>query len=108
MLSGIFSREQLFQRQKRKGFLHLIVTGDEKWIHYNESKRRISWGKTTHQHRRQSRISMIRNFGSAFGGIKCSLLRAAQTERNHHGRSLSIDAFELSIEGKRAAIRAET
>ncbi|KAG5308927.1 MOS1T transposase, partial [Pseudoatta argentina] len=26
--------ELLLQRQKRKGFLHRIVTGDEKWIHY--------------------------------------------------------------------------
>ncbi|KAG5318880.1 MOS1T transposase, partial [Pseudoatta argentina] len=27
--------ELLLQRQKRKGFLHRIVTGDEKWIHYD-------------------------------------------------------------------------
>lgn len=30
-----FTCEQLLQRQKRKGFLHRIVTGDEKWIHYD-------------------------------------------------------------------------
>ncbi|KAG5326614.1 MOS1T transposase, partial [Pseudoatta argentina] len=29
----------LLQRQKRKGFLHRIVTGDEKWIHYDNPKR---------------------------------------------------------------------
>ena len=39
-----FVCEQLLQRQKRKGFLHCIVTGDEKWIHYNNPKRRKSWG----------------------------------------------------------------
>ncbi|KAG5318106.1 MOS1T transposase, partial [Pseudoatta argentina] len=39
------SRELLLQRQKRKDFLHRIVTGDEKWIHYDNLKRRKSWGK---------------------------------------------------------------
>ena len=43
MLSVVFSPcEQLLQRQKRKGFFHRIVTGDEKWIHYNNQKRRKS------------------------------------------------------------------
>ena len=28
----------LFQRQKRKGFLHQIVTGDKNWIHYDNPK----------------------------------------------------------------------
>jgi histone-lysine N-methyltransferase SETMAR len=40
--------EQLLQRQQRKGFLHRIVTGDEKWIHYDNPKRRKSWGKPGH------------------------------------------------------------
>jgi len=33
-----FTCEQLLQRHKRKGFLHRIVTGDEKWIHYDNPK----------------------------------------------------------------------
>ena len=37
--------EQLLQRQKRKGFLHRIVTGDEKWIYYSNPKRKKSWVK---------------------------------------------------------------
>ena len=37
--------ELLLQRQKRKGFLHRIVPGDEKWIRYNIPKRRKLWGK---------------------------------------------------------------
>lgn len=41
----IFTCEQLLQRQKRKGFLHRIVTGDEKWIHYDNPKRKKSWCK---------------------------------------------------------------
>lgn len=40
--------EQLLQRHKRKGFLHRIVTGDEKWIQYSNSKRKKSWGLPGH------------------------------------------------------------
>ncbi|UYV79179.1 K02A2.6-like [Cordylochernes scorpioides] len=40
--------ELLLKRQNRKGFLHRIVTGDEKWIHYDNPKRRKSWNKPGH------------------------------------------------------------
>ncbi|GJQ85523.1 hypothetical protein Trydic_g10824 [Trypoxylus dichotomus] len=40
--------EQLLQRQKRKGFLHRIVTGDEKGIHYSNPKKRKSCGLPGH------------------------------------------------------------
>jgi [histone H3]-lysine36 N-dimethyltransferase SETMAR len=40
-----FTCEQLLQRQKRKGFLHRIITGDEKWIRYDNPKRKKSWCK---------------------------------------------------------------
>ncbi|UYV65864.1 hypothetical protein LAZ67_3005758 [Cordylochernes scorpioides] len=40
--------ELLLKRQNRKGFLHRIVTGDEKWIHYDNPKRRKSLGKPGH------------------------------------------------------------
>ena len=43
-----FACEQLLQRQNRKGFLHWIVTGDEKWVHYDNPKRRKSWGMPGH------------------------------------------------------------
>ena len=43
-----FACEQLLQQQKRKGFLHHIVTGDVKWIHYSIPKRRKSWGLLGH------------------------------------------------------------
>ena len=35
--------EVLLARQKRKGFLHRVVTGDEKWIYFDNLKRRESW-----------------------------------------------------------------
>lgn len=43
-----FTCEQLLQRQKRKGFLHRIVTGDEKWIQYDNPKRRATYGYPGH------------------------------------------------------------
>ena len=40
--------QQLLQRKNRKAFLHRIVTGDEKWVHYDKPKRRKSWGMPGH------------------------------------------------------------
>lgn len=41
--------QQLLERYNRKGFLHQIVTGDEKWIHYNNHKSRKINGKQDEQ-----------------------------------------------------------
>jgi len=38
----LFACEQLLKRQRRKGFLHRIITEDEKWVHYDNPKRRKS------------------------------------------------------------------
>ena len=35
--------EMLLERHKKKSFLHRIVTGDEKWIHYDNPKRKKSY-----------------------------------------------------------------
>ena len=43
-----FACKQLLQRQNRKGVLHRIVTGDEKWVHYDNPKCRKSWGIPGH------------------------------------------------------------
>ena len=37
--------EKLMERHKNKSFLHRIVTGDEKWIHYDNPKRKKSYVK---------------------------------------------------------------
>ena len=37
------SCEILIERQKRKAFLHRIITGDEKWIYFDNPKRKRSW-----------------------------------------------------------------
>jgi len=42
----LFACEQLLER--RKGFLHRIVTGDEKWVHYDNPMLRKSWGVPGH------------------------------------------------------------
>ncbi|GFV62774.1 mariner Mos1 transposase [Trichonephila clavipes] len=44
----LFACEQLLARQRRKGFLQRIVTGDEKWVCYDNPKRRKSWGNPGH------------------------------------------------------------
>ncbi|GFX01715.1 mariner Mos1 transposase [Trichonephila clavipes] len=38
----------LLSRQRRKGFLHRIATADEKWVRYDNPKRRKSWGYPGH------------------------------------------------------------
>ncbi|GFW09816.1 mariner Mos1 transposase [Trichonephila clavipes] len=40
---AISKRLKLLARQRRKGFLHRIVTGDEKWVRYDNPKRRKSY-----------------------------------------------------------------
>ena len=37
--------EMLLERHKKKSFLHRIVTGDEKWIHYYNLKHKKSYVK---------------------------------------------------------------
>ena len=37
--------EMLLERHKKKSFLHQIVTGNEKWIHYDNLKRKKSYVK---------------------------------------------------------------
>ncbi|KAG5317794.1 MOS1T transposase, partial [Pseudoatta argentina] len=43
--------------EKKRFFAsHRIVTGDEKWIHYDNPKRRKSWGKPGHASRKTAAI----------------------------------------------------
>ena len=46
-LNTDFTCEMLLARHKQKGFLHRVVTGDEKWIHYDNPKKK-SWGPPAH------------------------------------------------------------
>ena len=61
--------EMLLARHKLKRFLHRIsVTDSEKWIHYDNSKKRKSWGPLL-QHRQPSQIFMEKNLYCVFGEI---------------------------------------
>jgi len=70
----------LLARQKRKSFLHRIVTGDEKWIYFQNPKRKKSWIHPAQPSTSSSRKSLrmeddaVRLMGS--GG--CHLLRAVK------------------------------
>jgi len=60
----------LFSKFRKKDFLHKIITGDEKWILYDNPKHRKSWVDprpwVNHRHRRQN--SMPRRFCSVSDG----------------------------------------
>jgi len=43
---SFFTCEQLIQRQQRKDFLHHIVTEDEKWIFYDNPKKKKYYAKS--------------------------------------------------------------
>jgi len=69
-------------RQKRKGFLHRIVTEHEKWFHYDNPKRRKSWGfsgrastSTAKPNIHSSKVMLCILAGPA----RRSVLRAAKT-----------------------------
>lgn len=44
----LFACEQLLARQRQIGFLHRIVTGDIKWVYYDNPKRRKACGYPGH------------------------------------------------------------
>ena len=61
--------EMLLVRHKRKGFLHRIVTGDEKCIRRDNSKRKKSWGPPGHASRSTAKRNIDgKNFCCLFGG----------------------------------------
>ena len=48
VLQHFFACEQLLQRRNQKWFLYRTVTGDEKWVHYDNPKRRKLWVMPEH------------------------------------------------------------
>ena len=64
----LFVYEQLLERQRRKGFLHRIVIGDEKWVPYDNPKRRKSWGISMLPCRWPNRIFTAPRSCFIFGG----------------------------------------
>ena len=61
----------LLARQKRKSFLHRIVTGDEKWIYFqNPNARNLGLIPPNHQHLPQDQIASDGRRCCAFDGIR--------------------------------------
>ena len=112
-----FTCEQLIQRQQRKDFFHRIVTGDEKWIFYDNPKKKKYYAKPDQSlpsistSTPQSNIHGSKIYSVSGRTKKGScLLWAAETWRFHYRRSVSaaIDSFEPYIARKTAGIRTKT
>lgn len=77
--------ELLLARQNRKGFLHRIITGDEKWIYFNNPKRKKSYlspgqrPKSTPRPNRFGRKTMLCIFWDQRGVIWYELLKPGET-----------------------------
>ena len=109
-----FACEQLLQRQNQKGFLHHIVTGDGKWVHHNNPKRRKSWEMLGHATTSTARPYI--HGGKVMLCIWWDQLGVVYyvwyiiISVNHHRGSVSnvIDAFEPNIERETAIVPRET
>ena len=79
----------LLARQKRKSFLHRIVTGDEKWIYFQNSKRKKSWVDPTQpstsssRPNRFGRKTMLCVWWDQEGVIYYELLKPGETVNAH-------------------------
>ncbi|GFX46178.1 mariner Mos1 transposase [Trichonephila clavipes] len=76
---------QLLARQRRKGFLHRIATGDEKWVRYDNPKRRKSWGYPGHASTSTAKSNihcskvMLSIGWDQLGAVYCELLKPTET-----------------------------
>ena len=92
--------------------MHHIVAGDEKWIYYDNPKRRKSWGKPGHASTSPAKLNihgsklLLCIWWNQQGLAYYELLK--RNEIITRSLSTTTDAFELSIEGKTPAIWAET
>jgi len=79
-------------RQKRKSFLHRIVTSDEKCIFFQNPKRKKSWIEPNHQHLPQDRFgrkTMLCIWWDQEGVIYYELLKPGKTvNTNRHHQQL--------------------
>jgi len=77
----------LLARQKRKSFLHRIVTGDEKWIYFQNPKRKKSWvdpaQPSSSRPNRFGRKTMLCVWWDQEGVIYYELLKPGETVNAH-------------------------
>jgi len=66
-------------------FLHRIVTGDEKWIHYDNPKKRKSWGPPGHASTSTTKSNIHgKNSCCVFGGISLVSCIMSCSNRTRH------------------------
>lgn len=77
--------ELLLQRETRKSFLYRIITGDEKWIHYDNPKRKSAWvmpgeaGPSTPKRNIHSSKVMLCIWWDVKGVVYYELLKPSET-----------------------------
>ena len=102
-----------FDDRKGKGFLHCIVAGNVKWIHYDNPKRRISWGKSGHASTLAAKpnIHVSKFLFSIWwdqqGVIHYELLKPTEIITGDRYR-LQLIRLSRALKKKTAAVRAET
>jgi histone-lysine N-methyltransferase SETMAR len=98
--------EMLLQRQQRKGFLHRIITGDEKWIHYDNPKRIKGWvpkgspGPSTAKRNIHSSKIMLCIWWDQKGVVYYELLKPSETITGDRYR-LQLIRLKRAIQQKR-------
>ena len=95
-----FMSEMLLERHKKKWFLHRVVTGDEKWIHYDNPKRKKSYvkpgqpAKTTSKPNIYGAKVMLSIFWDQKGVLYYELLKPGETI---NGGRYQTQAIRLNI-----------
>ena len=99
----------LLDRFKRKSFLHPIVTGDEKWIYFENPKRRKSWvnpGEPSTPSARPNRFgkkTMLCVWRDHKGVIYYELLKSGETVNKNCYQQKMID-LNRALQEKRKVI----
>ena len=94
----------MLQRFERKSFLHGIVTGDEKWIYFENLKRKKSWlsrgeiGPSTPRPNRFGRKTMLCVWWDQCGVVYFDLLKPGETVNTDRYRQQIINLNHALIE----------
>ena len=96
--------EILLLRHERKSFLHRIVTGDEKWIYFENPKRKKSWlspgeaSTLTARSNRFGKKTMLCVWWDQKGIVYYELLKTGETVNGHRYRQQLINLNHALLE----------